>query len=53
MEDLTNSIAVRIEPYEGKNVYTEVIVFADGIKLDWITKQLPPQEIITIVGEDK
>lgn len=51
MEDLTNSTPVRIEPYEGKNGYTKVIVFADGIKLDWITKQLPPQEIITIGGK--
>ena len=49
-ENLTTSTPVRIEPYEGRNGYTKVVVYADGIKLDWITKQLPPQEIVTIGG---
>ena len=51
LEDLTNSTPVRIEPYEGRNGYTKVVVYADGVKLDWITKQLPPQEIVTVGGK--
>lgn len=49
-QSLTASTPVRIEPYEGRNGYTKVIVYADGTKLDWVTKQLPPQETITIGG---
>ena len=48
--ELTASTPVRIEPYEGRNGYTKVVVYASGVKLDWITKQLPPQETITIGG---
>lgn len=48
--ELTASTPVRIEPYEGRNGYTKVVVYASGAKLDWITKQLPPQETITIGG---
>ena len=49
--ELTASTPVRIEPYEGRNGYTKVVVYADGVKLDWITKQLPSQEIVTIGGK--
>ena len=49
-QDLTASTPVRIEPYEGRNGFTKVVVYADGVKLDWVTKQLPPQETITIGG---
>lgn len=49
-ERLTASTPVRIEPYEGKNGYTKVVVYSDGVKLDWVTKQIPPQETITIGG---
>lgn len=49
-ENLTTSTPVRIDPYEGENGYTKVVVYADGIKLDWVTKQLPPQDIVTIGG---
>lgn len=49
-EELTSSTSVMIRPYEGGNGYTKVVVFADGEKLDWITKQLPPQETITLGG---
>ena len=51
LESLSSSTPVRIEPYEGRNGYTKVVVYAGGIKLDWITKQLPPQEIVTIGGK--
>lgn len=49
--ELTASTPVRIEPYEGRNGFTKVVVYADGVKLDWITKQLPPQDIVTIGGK--
>lgn len=49
-EAINSNTPVRIEPYEGKNGYTKVIVYSDGIKLDWVTKQLPEQETITIGG---
>ena len=51
LDELSSSTHVRIEPYEGRNGYTKVVVYADGVKLDWITKQLPPQEIVTIGGK--
>lgn len=38
---LKDTTPVIIEPYE-RNGYTKVCVFADGNKLDWITKDLPP-----------
>ena len=50
-EALTSSTPVRIEPYEGKNGYTKVIVYSDGVKLDWITKQLPSQHTIKVGGK--
>ena len=46
--DLTASTPVRIEPYEGRNGYTKVVVYVEGVKMDWVTMQLPPQELITI-----
>ena len=49
--DLTASTPVRIEPYEGRNGYTKVVVYVEGVKMDWVTKQLPPQELITIGGK--
>ncbi len=48
-ENLTASTLIKIEPYE-KNEYTKVIVRADGNKLDWITKELPPVEEVCIGG---
>lgn len=50
-EELNSYTPVRIEPYEGRNGYTKVVVYADGVKLDWVDKQLPPQETITIGGK--
>ena len=51
LENLTTNTPVRIEPYKGRNGYNKVVVYADGIKLDWITKQIPQQEIVTIGGK--
>lgn len=50
-EALNSSTPVRIEPYEGKNGYTKVVVYSDGVKLDWVVKQLPPQKSVTIGGK--
>lgn len=50
-EALTSSTPVRIAPYEGKNGYTKVVVYSDGVKLDWIVKQLPPQQTIRVGGK--
>lgn len=49
--ELTASTPVKIEPYEGKNGFTKVVVYADGAKLDWIAKQIPPQEVVTVGGK--
>lgn len=47
-ENLTASTPIRIYPYLGKNGYTKVAVYADGKKLDWVTKELPQQQIIKV-----
>ena len=46
---LTAFTPVRIEPYEA-NGYTKVVVYANGVKLNWITAKLPPKEVVTIGG---
>ena len=50
-DSLTSSTYVRIAPYCGKNGYTKVVVYSDGVKLDWVTKELPKQELVTIGGK--
>lgn len=47
---LNNSSVVRIEPYQKGN-FTNVVVWADGVKLDWIVRELPPVEEVTINGK--
>lgn len=49
-EDLSPSTLVKLQPYEGKNGFTKVSVYADGARLDWVTKELPPIETVTIGG---
>ena len=39
-----------IEPYEKGN-YTKVVVYANGTKLDWIVKELPPLKEIVVGGK--
>lgn len=51
-KDLRASTLVKIIPYEGNNGFTKVVVYADGEKLEWIKKQLPPRETITIGGKE-
>ena len=49
LECLKNGSIVRIEPYT-KNGYDKVQVWGEGVKLDWVSKQLPPIEETTIGG---
>ncbi len=48
--DLTASTTIKIEPYQ-KGSYTNVVVYADGAKLDWVVRQLPPVDYVTINGQ--
>lgn len=48
---LTRDSWVVIEPYE-KDGYTKVCVFADGQKLDWVTKELPPLKTEIYKGKE-
>ena len=47
---LSRSTPIRLETYE-KNGYTRVKLYADGVSLDWITKELPPIETISVGGK--
>lgn len=47
--ELSRDNVVRIEPYV-KNGYDKVVVWSNGVKLDWIVKTLPPIEEVTIGG---
>ena len=49
-ESLTAETPRVIEPYE-KNGYTKVVVYADGVKLDWVTKELPPLKEVVVAGK--
>lgn len=49
LESVKNGSPIRIEPYT-KNGYDKVQVWGEGVKLDWVTKQLPPIEETTIGG---
>lgn len=48
-ESLNSSTPIRIEPYE-RGDYTKIKVYADGVKLDWVTKELPEVKEIEIGG---
>lgn len=49
-ESLDRGTNVLIEPYEKKG-FTKVVVYADGEKLDWVTKELPPLEDVVVGGK--
>lgn len=49
LESLRKGSTIRIEPYT-KNGYDKVKVWGGSVKLDWISKQLPPIEEVTIGG---
>ena len=44
---LSKETRVLIEPYE-RNGYTKVVVYAEGEKLDWVVKELPPLKQVTV-----
>lgn len=44
-----NGSILRIEPYS-RNGYDKVQVWGDGVKLDWVTKELPPIQETTVGG---
>jgi len=48
---LKDTTPVIIEPYE-RNGYTKICVFADGNKLEWVTKELPPLKRETFKGKE-
>lgn len=49
-KNLTKDKPIIIEPYE-KNQYTKVVVYSDGEKLDWVTKELPPLKEVVVGGK--
>lgn len=49
-EKLNRSTPIRIEPYE-KSGYSKAVVYSDGVKLDWIVKELPPVEEVMVGGK--
>lgn len=48
--ELTSSTTIKISPYQKGN-YTNVVVYADGAKLDWAVRELPPLDYVTINGQ--
>lgn len=48
-QSLNKETNILIEPYEKGN-YTKVVVYADGVKLDWVVKELPPLKEVVIGG---
>ena len=48
-KSLSRETNIVIEPYERGN-YTKVVVYADGTKLDWVTKELPPLKEVAVGG---
>ena len=48
-ESLNKDTTILIEPYE-KGHYTKVAVYADGNKLDWVVKELPPLKEVVVGG---
>lgn len=41
LEAIGNGSIIRIEPYS-RNGFDKVVVWGEGVKLDWVTKSLPP-----------
>lgn len=46
-KELQRGTPVRIEPYE-KEGFTKVVVYTNGVKRDWATKELPPVESVQV-----
>ena len=48
-KNLSKDTQIIIEPYEKDN-FTKVVVYADGEKLDWVVKTLPPLKEVNVGG---
>lgn len=48
-KSLSRETTILIEPYEREN-HTKVVVYADGNKLDWVTRELPPLKTMEVGG---
>ena len=48
-KNLSKDTQIIIEPYEKDN-FTKVVVHADGEKLDWVVKTLPPLKEVNVGG---
>lgn len=48
-QSLNSSKPIRIEPYE-RGGYTKIKVYSEGVKLDWVTKELPEVKEVEIGG---
>lgn len=48
-QSLNKETEILIEPYE-RGKYTKVAVYADGNKLDWVVKELPPLKEVVVGG---
>lgn len=49
IDAVRNHSIIQIEPYS-KNGYDKIVVCAEGVRLDWVTKELPPVTETTIGG---
>lgn len=49
LEAVKNRSTLRIEPYS-RNGYDKVQVWGDGVKLDWVVRELPPIEETEVAG---
>lgn len=50
LQAIRDRSTLRIEPYRGENGYDKVQVWGEGVKLDWVTRQLPPVMETTVGG---
>lgn len=46
-ESLNPNSIIRVQPYM-KDKYTKAVVWSDGVKLDWVIKEMPPLKEIKV-----
>lgn len=51
LDAVRNGSIIRVEPYSRKGL-DKVVVWGEGVKLDWVTKTLPPV-VETMIGGRK
>ena len=49
-KSLSTESVVRIDIYR-KGEFTKLVVWEDGLKLDWVTKELPPVKSLNVGGK--